>query len=141
MSQRVQFLLPPPTLPRARNTAWCLYRPRKSYFTALPISELVWEARLCVSFRLLKVGRLRKATTLRTTQSRALGIGRALWSDLLFLAEAKVDLQAESLFPIAPTALCAWGMVWKGNMFGGDVETTYIPISIGEQWRHLYLSH
>lgn len=82
-----------------------------------------------------------KATTLQTTQSRVLGIGRALWSDLLFLVEAKVDLQAESLFPTAPTVLCAWGMVWKGNKFGGEVKNTYIPISIGDQWRHLYLSH
>lgn len=94
-----------------------------------------------MSFRLLKVGRLRKAATLQITQSRALGIGRALWSDLLFLVEAKVALQAESLFPIVSTALCAWGMVWKGNRLGAEVKSTHIPISIGDQWKHLYLSH
>lgn len=90
-----------------------------------------------MSFRLLKVGRLRKAATLRITQSRAPGIGRALWSDLFFLVEAKVALQAESLFPVVPTALCAWGMVWKGNGLGAEVKSTYIPISIGDQWKHL----
>jgi hypothetical protein len=64
-----------------------------------------------VSFRLLKVGRLRKASTLPAAQSWALEIVRALWSDLLFLVEVKVALQAESLFPVMLTALWAWGMV------------------------------
>lgn len=96
------------------------------------ISELVWKQG-CV-LQADEGGKARESINYMYHSVSGLEIYRALCSDLLFLIEVKVALQAGRSFSMMPTALCAlesqW--VWKGSQK---------HISIGKPWRHLYPSH
>lgn len=81
----------------------------------MTISELVWKQG-CV-LQADEGGKARESINYMYHSVLGLEIYRALCSDLLFLIEVKVALQAGRSFSMMPTVLCAlesqW--VWKGS--------------------------